>query len=260
MEIISTSKIQEINRLNSLAIENAINALEYAKEAGMLLLEVKSELKHGEFLNWINDNLNVSPRQAQRYMDVAKGKPIPIRSLTSKYDTVSHLDKPSPSLGEWKDGHWQPESGGSYIFKDETGAYFVDSDIALQRFHVCKHYDGERLSTNDAYWRYTIYAEITDPDFTSQYYIGTRHPITHRSGIEGVLKSYGLKDIKGSLILGYVSKVGLNRPHGEPDPESWYWDSDLPQDDLFELLANQGHMNSRGAITPNVYKKASDGE
>ena len=242
-------KIQEINRLHSLAFETATNAMEYAKQAGLLLMEVKRELKHGEFLSWVDKNLNVSARQAQRYMDVAKGKVIPIRELTSKYDTMSHLDKPIRSDGEWKDGIWLPEVGGSYIFEDDTGTYFVDSNTGMRQFHVCKHYNGVKLSTKDAYWRYTIYAEITDPDFTSEYYIGTRHPLSTRGGVEGVLKSYGLKDLKTSLTLGYVSNTGLERPYGEPDSKDWYWDGELPEGQFVKMLVEGGFLNSRGAIT-----------
>jgi len=246
---IQESQIEEIKRLHILAIKTASSAAEYARQAGIALIEIKKELKHGEFLSWVEKNLDISIRQVQRYMDVAKGRVIRIRALTGKYDTMSHLDKPIHSEGEWKDGIWRPEVGGSYIFEDETGTYFVDADQSLKRFHICKHYNGEKLSTKDAYWRYTIFAEVTAPDFTSQYYIGTRHPLTNRAGVEGVLKSYGLKDLKTSLTLGYVSKTGLERPYGEPDSKDWYWDGELPEGQFVEMLVEGGFINSHGAIT-----------
>jgi hypothetical protein len=242
-------KAQEIDRLGQLAMDSANNAVDYALQAGQLLIDVKNSLKHGEFLVWIENNLSFNVRQAQRYMEVASGKKVPIRLLTGKYDKVSHLDKPVHSEGEWKNGQWLPEIGGSYVFQDDTGSYFVDMNKSMNQFHISKHYNGEKLSTKGAYWRYTIFAEITDPDFTSQYYIGTRHPLTNRCGVEGVLKSYGLKDVKKSLVVGYVSKTGLSRPHGEPDTKDWYWDGEHPEGELVDFLVRGGYVNSNGAIT-----------
>ena len=92
MELLD-AKILEINRLHSLAQASASDAVGYAKQVGMLLIEAKKRLKHGQFYLWINDNLSVSTRQAQRYMDVANGKPVAIRNLTGKCDTMSHLEK-----------------------------------------------------------------------------------------------------------------------------------------------------------------------
>ena len=121
MEILQ-SKIQEINRLHGLAFETATNAMEYARQAGLLLMEVKKELKHGEFLSWVDINLNVSVRQAQRYMDVAKGKAIPIRALTGKYDTMSHLEK----------HRFVPEKGtiSMLIIEDKNGS--PDTDCLVE--------------------------------------------------------------------------------------------------------------------------------
>jgi hypothetical protein len=121
MELIE-SKIFEINRLHGLAQVSASDAVEYAKQAGLLLVEVKNKLKHGQFLSWINDNLSVSVRQAQRYMDVANGKPVAIRSLAGKYDTMSHLEK---LFGK---SLFIPESGHKYetvVWTSETDALWV---------------------------------------------------------------------------------------------------------------------------------------
>lgn len=239
----------EINRLDVLARKTAIDAVEYAKQAGALLLEARKGLKHGQFLRWVREKLTVSERQAQRYMAVAKGKPIPIRQLTGKSDTVSDLKSSSKnSEGIWLDGHWRPEPFFTYLFRDDTGAYWVTAS-PNGAFHVCRHYKGERMSTNDFYWRYTIFSKISDPDFTSEFYIGTRFAITTASGIEDVLKSYGLSDLRSSFIFGAEDREGCIRPFGEPQAINWYWDSERPTDGLFELLKSQGFQNSNGAIT-----------
>ena len=121
MEILDTNT-NEINRLHNLAQASASDAVEYAKQAGLLLIEEKKKLKHGQFLSWITDNLSVSVRQAQRYMDVANGKPVAIRSLTDKYDTMSHLEK---LFGE---SLFIPDSGHKYetvVWTSETDALWV---------------------------------------------------------------------------------------------------------------------------------------
>ncbi len=92
---IRTTIASEINEHHAIAIARAGEAVHHAKEAGRLLLDVKTALPHGEFGKWMEQNITVSVRQAQRYIAVAEGKQVPIRALASKSDTVSHLDKPA---------------------------------------------------------------------------------------------------------------------------------------------------------------------
>ena len=70
----------------------ANSAISHAKEAGRLLLEVKAALPHGEFTPWIEANLPVTARQAQRYMQAAEGR---TPKLKGKSDTVSYLIAPT---------------------------------------------------------------------------------------------------------------------------------------------------------------------
>lgn len=81
----------EINRWHALASEHAEKAIEHARRAGALLLQVKGKLLHGEFLPWVLANVHVTPRQAQRYMAAAAGKPLPVRAI--KNDTLSHFPR-----------------------------------------------------------------------------------------------------------------------------------------------------------------------
>lgn len=86
---ISTTLATEINTLHAKAVHHAGSAIDFAKQAGELLLKAKSDLPHGDFLPWLEANCTVTPRQAQRYMAAAQGKPIPVRAI--KCDTVSYL-------------------------------------------------------------------------------------------------------------------------------------------------------------------------
>ncbi len=87
---IITSAAAEINRLHAQAQHKATEAISHALAAGKLLREVKATIGHGGWCSWLQENVSVTPRQAQRYMALANGKPMPIRAI-SKNDTVSHL-------------------------------------------------------------------------------------------------------------------------------------------------------------------------
>ncbi len=240
--------ISQINHHHMQAHQKAIEAVEEARKAGFLLLELKKALPHGSFHKWIEANLTVSVRQAQRYIAVAQGKTVPIRQLAGKHDTVSHLEpKITESVGIWENDHWRPEPSCSYLFYENDASYWV-TNSPNGAFHVCKHYSGQPMFTKNFYWRYTIFSPIKDPDFTSDFYIGTRSPIHNASGIEGVLKSYGLVDLKNSLVFGFQDLEGSDRPFGEPDPEDWYWDKDEPNDQLFQTMKKMNYINVNGSI------------
>lgn len=92
MTDIAPTTAAEINRHHRLAREHADAAIQHAITAGRLLLEVKTQLMHGEWTAWLAANVSVSERQAQRYMRAASGKPL-IRS-NRKSDTMSDLPDP----------------------------------------------------------------------------------------------------------------------------------------------------------------------
>lgn len=223
------TKAEEINRFHSLAFSKAEEAIDAAKNAGELLLEVKKSLQHGQLQRWIETNCQFSVRQAQRYMSVALNKDVPIQALTLKNDTMSHLKTPSTrSEGIWKDGKWKPERGCMYLFKELGSTYWIlPSTDEIPHFHVCKHYSGAPMPTDGFYWRYTVVADNHDPDLTSEFYVGTRFPLFGASGVADVLKSYGLKDIRGSLVFGKRTADRFERPFGEPDTEIQYWSDDI---------------------------------
>lgn len=57
------------------AIGSARTALKHALRAGELLLEAKALVKHGQWLPWLSANVDVSERQAQKYMQLALNRP-----------------------------------------------------------------------------------------------------------------------------------------------------------------------------------------
>jgi hypothetical protein len=87
-----TTIAADIDRHHAEAIACAASAVEHAKAAGTLLLQVKAQLPHGEFLPWVQAHLTVSDRQARRYMAAALGKQPARRAIgQSKSDAVSDL-------------------------------------------------------------------------------------------------------------------------------------------------------------------------
>jgi len=90
--VISLDTITEINSEHTLAQQTADKAIEHGKRVGVLLMQVKESLPHGDFLPWLIENVDVSERQAQRYMRNAKGLPAPIRTTGKTDTTVSYLN------------------------------------------------------------------------------------------------------------------------------------------------------------------------
>jgi hypothetical protein len=73
---------EQINTEHSLVREHAISAVEHAARAGELLLQVKATLTHGQWLPWLREHCEVSPRAAQGYIRLAR---------TPNAQRVSHL-------------------------------------------------------------------------------------------------------------------------------------------------------------------------
>jgi hypothetical protein len=244
------SIINQINAHHQNAMNHFNGAVESAIAAGKLLLQVKASLPHGAWTTWLNTNIGVSERQAQRYMAAAKGKHVPRLLESDKTDTMSVLQTTARSKGIWKNGKWEPEPGSTYLFKEDEGTYWVSpSTLSDSYFHVCKHYHGPRMSTDGFHRRYTIFSTVIDPDLTSKFYVGTTTPLG-AFGVDGVLKSYGLKDIENSLIIGKPAKYRYERPFGEQSPENWYWgnngewdDREAYVDSILKSMANHAQSN-----------------
>ncbi len=81
--MIAKTYIQDINTLHSNIEGKLKSTVQDAIKLGELLTNVKQQLPHGTFLNWINDNCNFSDRSARNY--------ILLYSYKSKMETISNL-------------------------------------------------------------------------------------------------------------------------------------------------------------------------
>ena len=145
----------EIERHHRHALEHATTAVNHARAAGRLLIEVKRALPHGQFLAWLEQHVTLSARQAQRYMRAAEGKPLTARriaALPTKYDTVSHLTArmPNVKVGELvrvvavvPDG-WHDE----FVFLPEIGGRVFVA-------HINGPAVGENLADEGTVWSWT---------------------------------------------------------------------------------------------------------
>lgn len=220
--------ISQINTHHENATLHANSAIESARAAGELLLHVKSVLPHGEFTLWVEQNLNIGLRQVQRYLREARQQLYPKPKLLAKSDMMSHLTN---SKGIWKKGKWQPEPGYQYLFNEDGAVYWVlPSTDSSKWFHVSKHYSGDRMSTSGFRREWTIFSKITDPDLTNEFYVGTTRPLGY-TGVESVIKSYGLQNFEKSLVLGKQTQKGFESPFGQPGSENWYWGENGEWDD-----------------------------
>ena len=208
---ITTTTAAEINRHHDLARSKATEAMNHAMEAGKLLLEAKAGLEHGAWSAWLQSNVMVTPRQAQRYMALAQGKPLPIRMIAKNY-TVSYLPKAMPASlhrEEIKPATWTPTPGHwMHVVADGAAWWVVPSIEHPGFFHISKVWS---LAEPEA-------ADVgTDWDGESMY-DGTKRPV-RSDVVEQFLKFFGMTD-PALADWGVCNKPGLSRPFGEPERPS----------------------------------------
>ena len=192
----------QLKNLHEQAIKSADSAIEYAKQAGALLLSVKKELPHGQFLSWLQSLGFLDVRMAQRYMAVASGKPYTIGGRAVKNDVASYLEN---MPDERSSGNWIPWPGHWYASATDKAAFWVVPwDQNEKWFHVSKLYKTGEVSTEEE----DMFEEIS-------YYVGTNSPIPS-SMVDGRLKYYGL-DSPTKVEWIKRNKPGTERPFGEPE-------------------------------------------
>jgi hypothetical protein len=172
MTELRTTIADDINHHHDLAGLRADEAVSHAIQAGKLLLEAKGALAHGQWLPWLDQNVRVTPRQAQRYMQVAQGRPLPIRALPPKATSVSHLEVDAPRLlpGEPPAASFIPAADRCYAaaMLDES-VYAVEPSLKYPGFFFVS-----KLNVTD---------EV----------IGTRRPVGD-AWVETTLQFFGLED------------------------------------------------------------------
>ncbi|XDD52529.1 DUF3102 domain-containing protein (plasmid) [Leptospira sp. WS92.C1] len=113
--ILQVDKVaDELNQLHQSILTAGKNMIRFAIEAGELLVKKREELKHGEYTQWIENNLTFKIRTAQRYTKVYE-----IRD-TLKASALTHLEDAykliAGNIAEEKE--LNPVEKPSYNFKE----------------------------------------------------------------------------------------------------------------------------------------------
>ncbi len=205
-----SNKVNEINELHKLAITSANEAVNYAKQIGQLLLEAKAELPHGKFLNWIKDNIEVSQRQAQRYMQAASGKDLRLSDFNLKNDMMSHLKEEDPKHRMFNPV-WIPPDGHWFKCIDQDSIFIIAPDRRHpEDFHITKFkiLEGSTIDNPEIDW---------DRNDEIQW---TKQPVMARK-VEGMLQVFGLfypetKNWSFMVKEGLDFAVGIDKDDYEP--------------------------------------------
>lgn len=199
---ISVHTETRLKEFHDLATKTANTAVEYAVQAGEILLAVKKELPHGRFTAWVESLGFFELRQAQRYMAVASGKPYTLGGRLIKNDAASFLED---TILENSTGKWVPIAGHWYHYvTDDTVFWVVPWDENESFFHISKFYKTGELSTEED----DLFEQVS-------FYVGTASPIPAKS-VHSRLQYYGL----GNPMKANWEKAnspGTDRPFGEPD-------------------------------------------
>jgi len=196
------SKVNEINNRHQLAINSANEAIGYANQLGRLLTDIKVQLPHGSFTKWIEENLTVSPRQAQRYMAVASGKDLNVSKLGYKNDTVSVLTD-EELMQNYDKPNWVPSIGYWHFCEFNNSAFWVVPYINDENFFFITQF----TSADESH-------KSIDSECESFFY-GSKEP-THYLSIDVSLHFYGMDYPEKNKWETY-KKDGLSRPFGEPE-------------------------------------------
>jgi hypothetical protein len=118
---------QKINHHHIEAERAAKSAVEHAIQAGNYLLIAKAQVKHGEWLPWLEANCEVSERTAQAYMRIARELPKLDEGKAQRVADLSLRDAMA-LLAEPKRGAWLSE-----VVEDEgPAAFWLTVDTVLK--------------------------------------------------------------------------------------------------------------------------------
>lgn len=190
--------VSQINYHHHLASVSAAEAVFHAREAGRLLIQVKTSLAHGEFTDWMSDNLAISARQAQRYMRSVMGAKLDEGKVGgSKNDMMSHL--PKKKATKLKSPTWSPKVGHSYFGVWDQKSYYLDQNQKLDEFHISVMIVN-RTSLEDG-------DECVGDD------LGFETATVPISQVEVTLQKFGIAE-PGKLWWSVKKSAGISQPYG----------------------------------------------
>ena len=123
-----TDRVSIINRLHDEIRSHLVVGLKKAIEIGQLLVDQKSELKHGQWLPWIETNLGFGVDQSEKYMRIFRKR----ENINSACDRNLSVDSYIQHLR-------QLESNTEYVIPDKEKlelVEFEDEEMDLVDFDM----------------------------------------------------------------------------------------------------------------------------
>jgi len=198
------NKVNEINNLHQLAINSANEAIGYANQLGRLLIDIKIQVPHGSFTKWIEENLTISLRQAQRYMQSANGKNLKISDFSNKNDKMSQLSSDDYLDRITMNPVWIPPAGHwSKCIHQNVLFVVVPDRLHPEDFHITQFQllEGSTLANLEIDWDKELH--------------WTKQPVM-ASKVEGMLHIFGL-DYPEKKDWRWIEREGLDAPMGIAD-------------------------------------------
>jgi len=95
---------QEINKYHRQLIGHLKNSVEIGIKIGNILIDVKKELQHGEFTEWINSNCGFTDRTARNYIKLYeyKSKTETVSDLSTAYKVIQQIEYEKNHMDEIK--------------------------------------------------------------------------------------------------------------------------------------------------------------
>ncbi len=132
--VINDEIILDIKATHALALEFRKVSKMHGRRVGELLLQVKAELKNGEFVPWLESNVGVSVRQAQNYMRDAKGLPAPLRTVEIR--NVAYLNPPADLVAQVESPETETLRLENEKLQNELIAVKAAADYATQQVRM----------------------------------------------------------------------------------------------------------------------------
>jgi hypothetical protein len=128
-----TALADQIRNYHQQAVRAVGQALEHAMNAGDALLKAKARQRHGNWASWLRKNCEISPRTAQRYMQLAEARTL-LQSKSVAVATHLTIAQALKLLGNKKLPHRKSERRSPQSTSLSSIAWAEASDNQRQHF------------------------------------------------------------------------------------------------------------------------------
>lgn len=259
---VSLQKLAEqINLLHGKVTALAMRSLEMAKEAGEYLTHAKSQLRHGQWQKWLEENCSVSDRMARNYMQIfsqwdklAKTEMISALTVTKAIEVLREkeidVDDFSQDKNRWDD---RERLAGALILAEsgiDDDAIFAHTGLfsfKLEEFRapeplpiVILGPDGERLLEEEK-----IYRQSVERAIACQVFFVWEAAVS--IAIEKGLSDRLVKHLKDKMESHHFLKQWKLMPHNVEMPEESE-DKTEEQEYAFEITSEMVWRDAQEAI------------